>query len=222
MKCLLCQQPIVMQWQLAQLLTTHALLLPRLCATCLRQFEAIDQAQACPGCGRADSPTLCHDCQRWVQMGETLLHNQAVYTYNAAMKAFIQQYKGLGDWRLHEAFSPQLQLTQRGMVLVPIPTEAKHYAVRGFDPVAGLFGHLPLKHWLHKADTPLPQAKKDRAGRMQTPQSFSLAAEVEFGKVQTICLLDDLYTTGRTLYHAADALRAGGFSGKIISRTLIR
>lgn len=222
MRCLLCHQPIALQWSLTQLMTLHALVLPRLCGACLRQFAVIDAATACPGCGRADSPSLCHDCERWGQMGESLLHNQAVFTYNAAMKAFIQQYKGLGDWRLHEAFIPQLPLAKRGVALVPIPTEAKHYAVRGFDPVAGLFGHLPLKHWLHKADTALPQAKKDRAGRMQTPQSFSVMTGVTFSQVSTVCLLDDLYTTGRTLYHAAAALRAGGFTGTIISRTLIR
>ncbi|EGF37671.1 ComF operon protein 3, partial [Lacticaseibacillus rhamnosus MTCC 5462] len=37
-----------------------------------------------------------------------------------------------------------------------------------------------------------------------------------------ITLLDDLYTTGRTLYHARDALVAAGFKGTIQAFTLIR
>ncbi|WP_461213245.1 ComF family protein [Lacticaseibacillus sp. GG6-2] len=221
MECLLCRQPLRWELRLAELVTLKALVAPRLCASCLRTFERIDQELACPGCGRANSPQLCLDCQRWQAQGEALLHHRAVFTYNQAMKAFIQQYKGLGDWRLHVAFQTELQPPQHG-VLVPIPSEAGHYARRGFDPVLGLFGHLPLRQWLTKADTAQPQAQKNRAGRLATPQSFSLKPEADFRRVSRVILVDDLYTTGRTLYHAAHALKAGGFCGKITSFSLIR
>lgn len=221
MKCLWCGQSLVWTLRLAELVTFKLLQAPRLCTSCLRLFERIDQASACPGCGRANSPTLCGDCQRWQAQGEVLLHHRAVFTYNQAMKAFIQQYKGLGDWRLHPAFQSELQPPQRG-VIVPLPSEAGHYARRGFDPVLGLFGHLPLQQWLTKADTDLPQAQKSRAGRLATPQSFRVKPGVVFKHVVRIILVDDLYTTGRTLYHAANALRAGGFGGEIISFSLIR
>ncbi len=221
MKCLLCGQPLRWALRLTELVRLQALVAPRLCAGCLRTFDRIDQRTACPGCGRADSPQLCQDCRRWQDQGLMLLQHRAVFTYNPAMKAFIQQYKGLGDWRLHVAFQPDLQPPRRG-VLVPIPSEAGHYARRGFDPVLGLFSHLPLHQWLHKADTDQPQAQKNRTGRLATPQSFSVRPDVEFGRVKRVILVDDLYTTGRTLYHAAAALRAGGFHGEITSFSLIR
>ncbi|MFD1483986.1 ComF family protein [Lacticaseibacillus baoqingensis] len=209
-----------MNWTLSQLFGRRPLQVPQLCAACLRTFAPIDAATACPGCGRQASPKLCFDCQRWQQQGP-LLHHQGVFAYNAAMKAFIQRYKGLGDWRLHRAFQAQLIPSKRG-VFVPLTSEPKHFASRGFDPVLGLFAHLPLRLWLQKADTPTPQAKKDRTGRLATPQSFTVRAGVVFGQAKRVILVDDLYTTGRTFYHAAAALQAAGFQGEITSFSLIR
>ncbi|MCI1985247.1 MAG: ComF family protein [Lactobacillus sp.] len=137
------------------------------------------------------------------------------------MKAFIQQYKGLGDWRLHTAFQAQLVPPVSG-VIVPLTSEPAHFIARGFDPVLGLFAHLSLHLWLQKTDTSTPQAQKNRAGRLATPQSFSVRSGVVFGRTRRVILVDDLYTTGRTLYHAAAALRMAGFRGEITSFSLIR
>jgi len=186
----------------------------------LATFERIEQTQVCPGCGRANSPTLCADCTRWQAQGETLLHHHALFTYNAAMKNFIQQYKGLGDYQLHDAFDDQWPHFARKVALIPIPSEANHYARRGFDPVLGLFGQLPLMQVLRKQATDKPQAQKTRHERLQTPQSFEVVATL--APERPVILLDDLYTTGRTLYHAAAALRQAGHRGKIQSFSLIR
>lgn len=220
MACVLCGQPVQIEWTLAKIFSIKGMRPPHLCRACLRQFTRIDPATACPGCGRADSPNLCYDCERWQKAGYTLLHHHALFQYDASMKAFVEQYKGLGDWRLHVAF--QDLISPSGTHFVPIPTEAAHYQRRGFDPVLGLFDHLPLHQWLTKADTPVPQAQKNRAGRLMTPQSFSVRPQVSLAQISQITLLDDLYTTGRTLYHAADALRAAGFHGTITSFSLIR
>ncbi|MCG4280997.1 ComF family protein [Lacticaseibacillus saniviri] len=186
----------------------------------MAQFERIEPP-FCPGCGR-HSAGLCQDCVRW-QQTEPLLHHRALFTYNTAMKAFIQQYKGLGDYQLHAAFISEIDLNPaRHQVLVPITSEATHYQRRGFDPVLGLFAHLPLQQWLVKHATDRPQASKNRRERLATPQSFTVKGDVDFAGINHVRLLDDLYTTGRTLYHAAAALRDAGFHGTITSFSLIR
>lgn len=220
MKCLLCEQPLRDDPPLNALLSLRSITLPMLCRACFARFDQIDQTTACPGCGRSDSPVVCQDCQRWAAQGETLLKHQAWFRYTPAMRAFIQQYKGLGDYRLYRAFADVLQLDFRRQALVPIPSEHGHYARRGFDPVLGLFGHLQLSQWLTKAETTVPQAQKSRAERLLTPQSFT--AHLPGDPPSRIVLLDDLYTTGRTLYHAKAALRAAGYQGEVISRSLIR
>ncbi|WDF81996.1 ComF family protein [Lacticaseibacillus pabuli] len=140
------------------------------------------------------------------------------------MRDLIHQYKIGGDYRLRDCFSGDIQrFKKHGWVYVPLTTERAHFHERGFDTVLGLFGQLPLQTWLVKDATDEPQSRKNRAGRLRTPQSFRcIAPEQRLRRVQTICLLDDLYTTGRTMRHAAAALRLSGFTGQIVSRTLIR
>lgn len=216
--CLLCQQPLADDWSLAQWLDWRPLRLAHLCARCQAQFEPII-GPVCPGCGRPGTE-LCADCRRWQAQVGSLLHNHALFRYNDAMKQLIFQYKGLGDYRLRHVFSDQLQLGNRHTALVPIPSEPSHFARRGFDPVLGLFGHLPLQQWLSKRDTATPQAQKNRQERLATPQSFR--AVIPTHHYRQVLLLDDLYTTGRTLYHARQALIDAGFSGPIRSFSLIR
>lgn len=218
--CLLCHQPLVQDLPLRAWLQLQPLMLPAICPRCLATFSPIAPATACPGCGRADSPSLCADCQRWKAGGETLLHHRAVFNYDAGMQTYIQLYKGVGDYGLRLAFRDRLIPPVRRAAFVPLVSEPAHLAARGFDPVLGLFDHLKLSFWLTKSATERPQAKKNRAARLLTPQSFT--AVVPANPPNTVCLLDDLYTTGRTFYHAAAALRDAGYRGTITSFSLVR
>lgn len=225
MKCRLCNQPLFQQRTLAEILALRPLTVAKLCPQCRSTFQAINQTNCCPDCGRAQSGGTCRDCLRWRQMGEPALQNRGIFTYNDAMKAWIERYKGIGDYNLRDSFVPEITtlLALRRTAFVPLTTEPKHYRERGFDPVVGLFSCLPLQMWLEKDNTDLAQAKKNRAARMRTPQSFRCVASIEkLNRYPQICLLDDLYTTGRTLHHAAAAIRAGGYAGEVISRSLIR
>ncbi|WP_127848936.1 ComF family protein [Lacticaseibacillus hulanensis] len=162
---------------------------------------------------------------RWRKMDEPVLQNRGLFTYNDAMKDWIERYKGIGDYNLRDSFASDIVqfMQMRGCAFVPLTTEAGHFAERGFDPVLGLFAPLPLREWLVKDNTQMPQAKKNRAARLKTPQSFRcVATKEEMAKFDRICLLDDLYTTGRTLHHAAAAILTAGYKGKVISRSLIR
>lgn len=222
MRCCGCDRHVDRSPTLKALLAGSKLIAPRLCSSCLARFKMITGA-TCPGCGRSGDARICADCRQWEQQGR-LLHNRALFVYDAAMKQWIYQYKGLGDYRLHDAFQDLIaaQLQNAG-TLVAIPSESKHYDVRGFDPIQGLFGGLQLQPWLRKSPTAKPQAQKNRRERLQTPQSFTvLVPAAKLNQTKQITLVDDLYTTGRTLYHARDALVAAGFQGMVTAFTLIR
>nr|WP_237389402.1 phosphoribosyltransferase family protein [Companilactobacillus zhachilii] len=63
-----------------------------------------------------------------------------------------------------------------------------------------------------KADADKPQAQKNRLERLETPQTFSALPTIEqIPKNQHILILDDIYTTGRTLMHAHDIFLSAGF-----------
>lgn len=228
MKCLLCSRPLTTDLTLRELLEPRPASFRMICALCTSRFTVIDPATACPGCGRADQHGLCQDCMAWQQRNRAigqpgLLQHHGLFVYDDAMKAFIEQYKGQGDYRLRAAFQALITQAVPKGTLVPLPSEPEHFAARGFDPVQGLFGHLRLHAWLVKQNTAKPQAQKDRAERLATPQSFTVTVTAkQWRHVKRVVLLDDLYTTGRTLYHARAALIDAGFRGEIRSFSLIR
>ncbi|WDT64868.1 ComF family protein [Companilactobacillus crustorum] len=69
-----------------------------------------------------------------------------------------------------------------------------------------------LKLLLKKNDADKPQAQKNRSERLKTPQTFLPLPELmKIQKNQRILILDDIYTTGRTLMHAHDIFLRAGF-----------
>ncbi|WP_238333968.1 ComF family protein [Companilactobacillus halodurans] len=95
-------------------------------------------------------------------------------------------------------------------VVTYIPASPSHLLERGFDPVYELYSEVfDLKKLLIKADADKPQAQKNRLERLQTPQTFSARPEIRtIPKDKSILILDDIYTTGRTLMYAREIFLA--------------
>ena len=93
---------------------------------------------------------------------------------------------------------------------------------RGFNQVKGLTANLKTEQWLVMDDDrhQVKQSHKNRVERMQTQQPFILQSPAKV-KNQFVVLIDDIYTTGRTLYHAQDLLLKAG-AAEIRSVTLAR
>ena len=74
---------------------------------------------------------------------------------------------------------------------------------RLFDQVKGLLGDLPYDDCLRMKEEHClkKQSHKIRKERMKTPQPFELKRRKS---APYIVLIDDIYTTGRTLYYAQE------------------
>ncbi|AUX11340.1 ComF family protein [Latilactobacillus sakei] len=209
----MCQNVIIEKPSIKQLLQLKPLLKPHICQICLQQFEPISGNQ-CSDCSRPLlTGILCSDCQHWRQLyPQQHFKNQALFTYNRAMQLYFQRYKGQGDYQLRLLFERDIQTrlpVKPNVAYVPIPSDEQHQQARGFNPVQGLFENcFPLMSLLKKRPTEKGQAQKNRAERLASPQFFELIPQKLPDKLQSITILDDIYTTGRTLWHAQQCLRA--------------
>lgn len=136
----------------------------------------------------------------------------------------MHRYKFMGDYRLRTVFSSEL-VTAIGMIVadlvVPIPVTAQTMASRGFNQVVAMVGEGNMDHCLKARErAKAAQSSKNRQERLLSKQPFMLTdSGVVSGK--RVLLIDDVYTTGRTLYHAAELMyNAGAVS--VISISLAR
>ena len=158
----------------------------------------------------------CLDCVRWEKDQEwagTLEKNISVVTYNDFAQEVIARYKYRGDYILAHVFAYLMKkkiCTLTFNVIVPVPLSASRLYERGFNQSEAIIvesGYEPTK-LLTRTHTE-KQSKKSRSERIHLPQVFQLETTV-FS--QHILLIDDIYTTGSTLRHAAKLLKDAGAS----------
>lgn len=228
-KCLLCQRNLNYSISLAWIFSTEPLKEKFICTDCQSRFQRI-HGLTCVGCGRLNDSQYCSDCLRWQRMGKRLLHNKALYCYrNSAMKDYFEHYKFAGDYYLRKVFQTEFQqfiqqeYPQRKWKYCIIPVDQQTMVnERGFNQVKGLTENLKDEQWLAMDDMRHrgKQSHKNRKERMRTQQPFILNS-FAMVKNQSVVLIDDIYTTGRTLYHAQDLLLKAG-AAKVRSVTLAR
>ncbi|MCH1625077.1 ComF family protein [Ferdinandcohnia quinoae] len=206
------------------------------CPTCEGKFESID-GEICTICGRPFSKIsteyregdLCYDCVRWQndnRWRDVLQKNRSVFLYNDFGKEIISLYKFRGDYIVSNAFRTSLKHTFRtyynsSYIIVPIPLSSERLYERGFNQalvLAQLLGK-PIHEILSRNHLE-KQSKKSRQERMETENVFQIEDRVSV-KEKSIILVDDIYTTGLTLRHAAEVLLREG-AKSVSALTLMR
>lgn len=208
------------------------------CSICGRPLEQLD--------ARFIQGDRCYDCVRWEEDHEwrgCLTKNQSLYHYNVFLQEVIARYKFRGDYVLANLFTEQLRQKLAGQpsdLLVPIPLSPERLEERGFNQAEALIREASL--------TPAniltrihgeKQSKKSRNERIHAGQVFRLAEPLSKPlyhnqtlhisepehlpdlKGKTIILIDDVYTTGSTLRHAAKILTSHG-AASVTSITIAR
>lgn len=224
MMCLLCGYPLSKKRQWLDFFSLGAQIEPAICPLCLAAFQKIERIAACPACGRADAKGLCGDCQKWQSTGLEL-QNEALFVYDERFKEWLSRYKFFGDLRLCGTFSHLLYerlQAYRGYTICPLPISAQRLAERGFNQVTHclLKTGRPYKELLRRTRHCQPQSHKTRSERLQMIQPFEVIPNTRL-QGRKILLVDDVYTTGRTLRHAAVCLRENG-ALEVKSLTLAR
>ncbi|MFD2044986.1 ComF family protein [Ornithinibacillus salinisoli] len=198
-----------------------------LCQSCERELKVI-RGNRCSRCSRASSSTICEDCIWWEQyMGgeDVLSENYSVFTYNERMQDMITKWKYRGDYQLGYAFKEifvatfqQKFKTSNNMVALSVPLSEERILERSFNQAEMLVEFLPIisaKGITREHGE--KQSKKTRQERIRSENPFKLQKPIN----KPVILVDDIYTTGTTLRHAARLLKQHGCP-KIYAYTLIR
>lgn len=195
---------------------------------CADQLEKIT-GERCQYCSRNITVLKCEDCKKWKSMyqgADPLTKNISVYTYNSLMKEIIAKWKYRGDYLLAEIFHDAFRIhfarsfahIKKEAVIIPIPLSKDRLFERGFNQANQLATFLTsttpeVMERTHNEK----QSKKTKLERMMTINPFRLKAPV----YRPVILIDDIYTTGRTLRHAATLLKENGCP-QVYAFTLIR
>lgn len=186
-ECLLCEQSIAatLSWQALLGLDKQA----NICQDCSKKFQ------------RADNINRCDNVDQLTSL----------YTYNEAMSDYLHQFKFLQDVQLACVFAGELRehLTGNGTI-IPIPMHPEKVVQRTFAHVDELLksARVPYKHLLEKTGIEV-MGEKTKTQRLAMQPLFIVKPEIVI-QPKTYILVDDIYTTGTTIRHAATVLKQAG------------
>ncbi|PID23940.1 ComF family protein [Sporosarcina sp. P7] len=188
MTCLLCDKPLHDQptWQ-------HFLGIQKdtsACPICMDKFERIDS----------------------VIQDDVLDSVHSIYAYNEAAREYLHQFKFMQDVALAQIFASTLRnvLNDSKKIVVPIPMHPFNKKKRTFSQVDALLeaANISYQSLLEKT-TESVMGEKSRSERLAMTELFHVSADILYYEAVYV-LVDDIYTTGTTLRHAAEALKQRG------------
>jgi competence protein ComFC len=202
-----------------------------LCQDCVSQLQLIEK-DVCEKCFKPSNETVCSDCKMWTTNfsgNDPLIKNISTYYYNEFLKDIVAKWKYRGDYVLGNVFANDIKFSinkyyknlLKEAVIVPIPLSKNRLLERGFNQAEQLAQFLikdkrqMLQLFERVSDE--KQAKKSRSERIFTKNPFILRQNTN----NFVILVDDIYTTGTTLRHAALLLKENGCPA-VYSYTLIR
>lgn len=232
-RCLLCHDEIKPNIGWNYLISKQ--LKKYLCEICESKLEFIE-GEACRICNRPFNNLepeyrkndLCLDCVRWEKdenWSGCFERNTSLLIYNDFLKETIALYKFRGDYVISKAFSSLLKEKLEKLsydILVPIPLSQERLFERGFNQAEAFIteaGRTPC-NILKRIHTE-KQSKKSRNERIHFEQVFQINGTTSEITDKRILLIDDIYTTGSTLRHAAKVLKKAG-AQSVSSLTLAR
>ena len=194
----------------------------KICPECRGKLKAVT-APWCMKCGKKlkGEGELCADCRRNVH---SFVRGRSLYEYQSAAPSLYRlkygkrqeyaEFFGEEAARRLDSFIRQV----RPDALIPIPLHKKRLRKRGYNQAAliaramGAAAGVPVyEKWLLRIKNTAPLKKQNPLERQNNLKKAFIIAQNDVN-LNTIILVDDIYTTGSTMDEAALACRAAGVS----------
>lgn len=208
----------------------HAWPSQALCGPCVERFA--QPTPRCPTCALTLTHSICPNC---VLHPSPLDACVAAVSYDFPWSHCIARFKFQSDPGLARSLADLIRhapwvepALEAATLLVPMPLSSQRLRERGFNQALELARHLePQKtqaHVLLRRGDSAHQVGASRDERLaQVRDAFWVAPEhLDNVRGQHVVLLDDVMTSGASLYAAAQALRAVGaahITGLVLART---
>lgn len=227
--CLNCQKTLHKSTTFADLFLWRKIKNELLCDECFLLFEKIDFTTSCQGCCKPDieQESLCSDCAHWESIYPDLeTKNISLFKYTSFAKEWMIRFKLVGDVRCGMVFNKILKdivkMKFPDYIIIPIPSSEKSLIERGFNQIHVLIdsARLSYSEVLINNTNDTNQSQKTRTERLLTSQPFEIKQDHVI-KNKKLLIIDDVYTTGRTVYHAKKLLYKHG-AKRVDSLTIFR
>ena len=192
-----------------------------ICACCEGMLQRV-QAPACRRCGkqlRSSSGPLCRDCRTLPHVFE---RGSAVFTYHSAAGGIFRfKYRGRREYGAYYGSCMARKLCETAGedlpdLLVPVPLSAHRLHRRGYNQALILAQEIGRRTGIPVCEGVLRRVTDTLPMKNMTPaerQNNLKKAFQAFGndvKLNSIMLIDDIYTTGATMDACAYALYRQG------------
>lgn len=180
-----------------------------ICEKCLTQIKQFESVKRCARCLKKLGPNeaVCLDC-KWLEQRFRLVDQVVtVADYQGLMKSTIVQYKFHLDIALSHVFVEIMPQLGRYDYLVPIPSPHEKKLMRRFDHIGEILKakQIPF-HPILEAKVRAKQSNLTKRERAKSDNPFLLVDRGYDLENKEILLIDDIYTTGLTVHHAAELL----------------
>jgi ComF family protein len=200
------------------------------CPSCWASLPRLAASAACPLCALPGDGSRCAACRH---EPPPVARTLAFGLYAGGLKTLLQAYKFRGWDLLAAPCGALLAATAAGAglakgadALVPVPSTRRRNRARGYDPAALLAESaarclgIPVCGFLARRRETPPQSELPAAHRRANVDgAFAASADA---RDRVVVLVDDVATTGATLFSAARALAEAGAAeirGLVLART---
>ncbi len=193
-----------------------------ICMSCEKDLHRITEPY-CMKCGKEihrDEDLYCADCINHARSFES---GRALFLYNDAMRGSIYRFKYAGRKEYAAYYGREMASFLGSWIrsvnpdaLIPVPVHKKRLKKRGFNQaelIANALSqhiHVPVEADLLRRVVDTKKQKELNALERENNLKKAFKTARNDVELDTVLLIDDIYTTGATMNAAATALKEAG------------